>query len=162
MTGEIFDNYFLLIVLHSTAHFLHASAQFLQQSWVECFSHSAAHALQRSAQSLHSASLNDEPRASNLAHKAQMSAQSRQRDMHLIWLLSHISMQHVAQSSHSTAHAIHASIHDWLLWWLIVYPPRVVRYIVIIISRHSESITLISYWRILTMAVKISYSSKGW
>lgn len=79
-----FTYYFLLMLPHSTVHFLQTSAHFLQQSCAECFSHSVAHALQRSAQSLHNTSLNDEARASNLAHKAQMSAQSRQRDIHFI------------------------------------------------------------------------------
>ncbi len=103
------------MLLHSTAHFLQASAFFLQQLCVESFPHSAAHALQISAHNLHSASLNDEPRTANRAHKEQMSAQSRHRAIHFKWFLSHISMQQVAESSHSTAHAKHASIQLWNL-----------------------------------------------
>jgi hypothetical protein len=105
--GDFLTDY---ILAHSTAHFLHASAHFLQQSCVECFPHSAAQALQTSAQSLHSASQNDESLAANLAHKAQMSAQSRHSAIHFKWSLLFMLMQQVAQSSHSIAHARQASM----------------------------------------------------
>jgi hypothetical protein len=105
--GDLLTDY---ILPHSTAHFLHASAHFLQQSCVECFPHSAAQALQTSAQSLHSASQNDESLAANLAHKAQMSAQSRHSAIHFKWSLLFMLMQQVAQSSHSIAHARQASM----------------------------------------------------
>jgi len=94
----------------ASAHFLQASAHFLQHSCAESFLHSAAQALQRSAQSLQSASLNDEPLAANLAHKAQMSAQSRQSAIHFKWFLSFMLMQQVAQSSHSIEQARQASM----------------------------------------------------
>ena len=112
---ESFTDYFLPILLHSRAHFLHASAHFLQQSCAESFPHSAAQALHKSAQSLQSASENDESLAANLAHKAQMSAQSRQSEIHFKWLLSFMLMQEVAQSSHSIAHSEHAVIQLWNL-----------------------------------------------
>ncbi len=105
--GKILINY---ILLHSTAHFLHALAVFLQQSGAEGFSHSAAQATQSSAQSLQRAAANDEPLASNLAHRAQMSAQSRQSAIAFKWFLSHMLIQQVAQSSHSMAHAKQASM----------------------------------------------------
>ena len=105
--GKIFINY---ILLHSTAHFLQATAFFLQQSGAEGFSHSTAQALQSSAQSLQSKPENDEPLASNLAHRAQMSAQSRQSAIDFKWFLSHMLIQQVAQSSHSMAHARQASM----------------------------------------------------
>ena len=102
---DLSDNYFLSMVLHSAAHFLHASAHFLQQSCFESFPHSAAQALQRSEQSLQSASENVESLAANLAHKAQMSAQSRHSEIHFKWFLSFMLIQLVAQSSHSIAHS---------------------------------------------------------
>ena len=83
--GEILIDY---ILLHSTAHSLQVPAVFLQQSGAEGFSHSAAQATQSSAQSLQSAPENDEPLASNLAHRAQMSAQSRQSAIDFKWFLS--------------------------------------------------------------------------
>ena len=98
------------ILLHSTAHFLQALAVFLQQSGAEGFSHSTAQAAQSSAQSLHSASQNDEPLASNLAHRAQMSAQSRQSAIDFKLFLSLRLIQQVAHSSHSMAHARQASM----------------------------------------------------
>lgn len=98
------------ILLHSTAHFLQALAVFLQQSGAEGFSHSVAQATQTSIQSLHSASQNDEPLASNLAHRAQMSAQSRQSAIDFKLFLSFRLMQQVAHSSHSVAHTRQASM----------------------------------------------------
>jgi hypothetical protein len=106
------------MLLHSAAHFLHASAHFLQQSCAESFLHSAAQALQRSAQSLQSASQNDEPLAANLAHKAQMSAQSRQSAIHFKWFLSFMLIQQVAQSSHSIAQARQVSIQFFVFFIL--------------------------------------------
>src|SRR5450759_5126084 len=104
------ENLIDYILLHSAAHFLQASAFFLQQSCAESFSHSAAQALQRSAHSLQSASQNDESLAANLAHKAQMSAQSRQSAIHFKWFLSFKLMQAVAQASHSIEQARQASM----------------------------------------------------
>ena len=98
------------ILLHSTAHFLQAPAIFLQQSGAEGFSHSAAQATQSSIQSLQSVPENDEPLASNLAHRAQMSAQSRQSAIDIKLFLSFRLMQQVAHSSHSMAHARQASM----------------------------------------------------
>jgi len=95
----------------ASAHFLQAAAHDLQQSWADNFPHSAAQALQISAHSLQRALVNAEPLASNLAHRAQMSAQSRQSAMHVKCSLSFMPMQWVAQLSHATAHARHASIH---------------------------------------------------
>src|SRR5450759_2581798 len=105
--GDFLTDY---ILLHSAAHFLQASAHFLQQSCAESFSHSAAQAIQRSAQSLQSASQNDDPLAANLAHKAQMSAQSRQSAIHFKWFLSFRLMPCDAQTSHSIAQARQASM----------------------------------------------------
>ena len=100
--GKILIDY---ILLHSTAHFLQALTVILQQSGAEGFSHSVAQTTQTSIQSLHSASHNDEPLASNLAHRAQMSAQSRQSAIDFKLFLSFRLMQQVAHSSHSMAHA---------------------------------------------------------
>ena len=105
--GKILIGY---ILLHSTAHFLHALAVLLQQSGAEGFSHSAAQATQSSAQSLQSAAANDEPLASNLAHRAHMSAQSRQSAIDFKLFLSFRLIQQVTQSSHSMAHARQASM----------------------------------------------------
>ena len=99
------------MLAHASAHFLQAAAHDLQQPWADSFSHSAAQALQIFAHNLQSASVNAEPLASNLAHNAQMSAQSRQSAMHLRCSLSFMPIQCVAQRSHSTAHAKQASIH---------------------------------------------------
>ncbi len=116
------------MLMHSTAYYeqasahrSQASAHFLQQSCVESFLHSAAQALQRSTQSLQSASQNDDPLAANLAHKAQMSAQSRQSAIHFKWFLSFMLMQEVAQSSHSIAQARQASMHFFELFILFNY-----------------------------------------
>jgi Rps23 Pro-64 3,4-dihydroxylase Tpa1-like proline 4-hydroxylase len=59
---------------------------------------------------LQSAPQNDESLAANLAHKAQMSAQSRQSAIHFKWFLSFKLMQQVAHSSHSKAQARQASM----------------------------------------------------
>ncbi|MDZ4759046.1 MAG: hypothetical protein SGJ10_13035 [Bacteroidota bacterium] len=109
------------MLAHASAHFLQAAAHLLQQSCADSFSHSAAQALQISAQSLQRAFVNSEPLASNLAHKAQMSAQSRHKAIHFKWSLSFMPMQCVAQLSHSITHAKHASIHLLLEFSIIKF-----------------------------------------
>jgi len=115
--GKILIDY---ILLHSTAHFLQALTVFLQQSGAEGFSHSVAQATQTSIQSLHSASQNDEPLASNLAHRAQMSAQSRQSAIDFKLFLSFMLMQQVAHSSHSMAHIRQASM-QFLVFFIFFF-----------------------------------------
>jgi hypothetical protein len=105
--GKILIDY---ILLHSTAHFLQALTFILQQSCTACFSHSVAQTIQTSIQSLRSAAQNDEPLASNLAHKEQMSAQSRQSAIHFKWFSSFKLMQQVTHSSLSMTQARQASM----------------------------------------------------
>jgi hypothetical protein len=61
----------------ASAHFLHAAAHELQQLSPEHLLQASAQALQISAQSLRIAFAKADPLASNLAHNAQISAQSR-------------------------------------------------------------------------------------
>jgi hypothetical protein len=70
----------MLYYAQDAAHFLQASAQALQLSWCEaCLLHSSAQAVQTFTHKAHNSFANCEPLASNLAHKAQMSAQSRHK-----------------------------------------------------------------------------------
>lgn len=60
------------------AQCLQESAHILQLYWfAACFAHSLWHALQIAEQRVFNSSLNAEPRASNRAHNAHISAQSR-------------------------------------------------------------------------------------
>ena len=103
----------------AAAHALQAAAHFLQQSCAESFSHSAAQALQMSAHNLQIAVQKDESRAQKRAHKAQMSAQSRQRLIHFKWSLLTKPIHMVAQLSHSTIHAKQASIQAFMFVFMI-------------------------------------------
>jgi hypothetical protein len=97
-------------ILQASAHLRQASAQALEWAWWwACFSHSVAQASQQATQSLQSSSANCEPLAQSLAHKSQMSAQSR-RNKAQILLPSLI--QETVHFSHSVTHAKQAAIQS--------------------------------------------------
>jgi hypothetical protein len=100
------DNY----ILQASAHLRQASAQALQWAWWwACFSHSVAQASQQATQSLQSSSANCEPLAQSLAHKSQMSAQSRHNKAQVL-LPSFI--QATVHFSHSVTHTKQAAIQS--------------------------------------------------
>ncbi len=99
----IFKNY-----AQAVAHFLHASAQALQLAWCEaCLLHSSAQAVHAFTHKAHNSLVYCDPLASNLAHNAQISAQSQHNKIQA-WLPSLI--QSVIQLSQVITHAKHASI----------------------------------------------------
>lgn len=99
---------------HMAAQFLQASAQALQlYRWSVCLSHSLAQALQIVAHKRCSSRLNSESLASNLAVKAQISAQSRHSKAQVA-LASF--MQSVAHFSHVATHIRQASIQLFKLF----------------------------------------------
>lgn len=88
---------------------LQASAHSLQAAlWEACLEHSSKHALQTSAHKACRCAPNCEPLASNRAHRAHISAQSRHNKIH--FLLS-AATQAVIQLSQLIKHAMQASIH---------------------------------------------------
>ena len=90
------------------AHFLQASAHSRQDSWwAACLEHSVEQAWQTSAHKACRALPNREPLASNRAHKAQTSAQSRHNKIHSLWPDA---TQSVMQRSQVTTQAKQASI----------------------------------------------------
>ena len=108
------------IFLHSSAQAPHSSAHSWQWS-ISCCSHSRAHASQMSAHAEHSNEACVPPIDINSAADLQTEAHSRSSSIHFTIIFTSSSFRHSdAQCSQANAHAMHASIQDWNLSWLIL------------------------------------------
>jgi hypothetical protein len=109
--GRFLTDHHSLMLLNSAEQLRHASAQILQCSMCECFSHSTAQALQISAQSLQICFANSLPPAMAPIAKVQMAAQSWANLMQRANILISCSFKHsLAQCLHSIAHTEQAVI----------------------------------------------------
>jgi hypothetical protein len=112
--SKLFSFLYLLILRHSWAQFLHASAHCLHSSIEENFSHSPAHASHTSAHTLQICFAYSLPLDIKHAAVLHISAQSRAIIMHLVIVPTFWSLRHAVQhDSQASQHTQHASMQVW-------------------------------------------------